>query len=109
MNRSRDQVLQIRRRSRPPDPASSISGRASCCHLDSDVRREGSTKMSEWFVRRFDRCARIVQDRLGPKFSDYVEAKLGSKGTRLVRELLGRSPRFRAQVSCNTEVCGSGV
>ena len=34
---------------------------------------------------------------------------MGSKGTRLVRELLGRSPRFRAQVSCNTEVCGSGV
>lgn len=68
---------------------------------------KGSTKMSDGSMRGLDRCARAIQDLLGPKASDYLVTRLGGKGTRLLREFLGRSPRLRAQVSCNTEVCGS--
>jgi FkbM family methyltransferase len=66
-------------------------------------------KMSEWFVRGFDRCTRTIQKLLGPKATDYLASRLGDNGTRLVRELLGRSPRVRAQVTSNTVVCGSGA
>jgi FkbM family methyltransferase len=64
--------------------------------------------MSYRLIKGLDRSTRIIQNLLGPKATQYIQAKLGSNGTRSVRELLGRSPRHRAQIFCNKEVCGNG-
>src|SRR5439155_17705541 len=68
----------------------------------------GST-MSGQFVRGLDRCARVMQDLLGSRATQYLQATLGSKGTRSVREFLDRSPRHRVEVYRNKELCGSGI
>ena len=65
--------------------------------------------MSGQFVRGLDRCARVMQDLLGPRATQYLQATLGSKGTRSVREFLDRSPRHRVEVYRNKELCGSGI
>ena len=52
---------------------------------------------------------RSIQNLLGPDFTTNTQTILGFKGTRFVREMLGRSARHRIQVQRRREAAGCGV
>lgn len=64
--------------------------------------------MAQRLITSIDRAARIVQNVLGSQFTHYAQKYLGRNGTRFIREILGRSPRHRVQLSCNKQIMGSG-
>lgn len=65
--------------------------------------------MGQRIVRSLDRTGRIIQNLLGPRFTQYTQNCLGGSGTRFIRETLGRSPRHRVQIDCNKLRIGRGI
>src|SRR6266852_566546 len=62
--------------------------------------------MGQASLRRRDRLGRAIQDVLGSGATELTQAALGENGTRFVRELLGRNPRHRVQLTCNKQSFG---
>jgi FkbM family methyltransferase len=60
-------------------------------------------------LRGLDRHFRSIQDFFGPRVTQSAQKMLGTKCTRLVRELLGRSAKHRIQIDCPKELFGCGV
>jgi FkbM family methyltransferase len=54
-------------------------------------------------------AGRSVQNLLGPRATRFAQAALGHTKTRFIRELLGRNPRHRVQISLPVERVGAGV